>query len=90
LVPERLGGTCEGYGTPFFGALVAEVRDVQVARGLPHRLLSAPIVAGRGGWVRMPRKLLHRREVAYGVQEVAHEGVFPLTSIVALLTLQTR
>ena len=38
----------------------------------------------------MPRKLLHRREVAYAVREVAHEGVFSLTSIVALLTLQTR
>jgi hypothetical protein len=73
------------------GRLVAEVvGDVQVVRGLPHRLLSAPVVAGRGGGVRMPRKLLYRREIAYGVQEVADEGVFPLTSIVALLTLQTR
>jgi len=38
----------------------------------------------------MPRKLLHRPEVAYGVQEVADEGVFPLTSIIARLTLETR
>jgi hypothetical protein len=73
------------------GRLVAEVvGDVQVVRGLPHRLLSAPVVAGRGGGVRMPRKLLYRREIDYGVQEIADNGVFPLTSIVARLTLQTR
>jgi hypothetical protein len=74
------------------GRLVAEVvGDVQVVRGLPHRLLSAPVVAGRGGGVRMPcKKLLYPREIAYGVQEVADEGVFLLTSIVARLTLQTR
>jgi hypothetical protein len=38
----------------------------------------------------VPRELLHRREVAYGVQEVADESDFSLTSIVARLTLETR
>jgi hypothetical protein len=80
----------KGAATLRFGALVTEVGDMQVAGRLPHRPLAPPVVAGRRRRVGVPRKLLYRREIAYGVQEVADEGVFPLTSIVALLTLQTR
>jgi hypothetical protein len=66
------------------------VGDMQVARSLPHRPLAPTVVAGGRRRVGVPRELLHRGEVAYGVQEVADEGVFSLTSIVARLTLQTR
>ena len=44
---------------------------MQVARRLPHRLLAPAVVAGRGVWIGVPRELMHRREVAYGVQQVA-------------------
>src|SRR5215212_8762047 len=75
LASERPGAEVEGYDTPNFGALVAEVGDVQVARRLPHRPLAAPVVAGRGRRVGVPRELLDRREVAYGVEEVPDEGL---------------
>src|SRR5215203_6005984 len=48
---------------------------MQVAGGLPHRPLAAPVVAGRGGGVAVTSELLHRGEVAYSIQQVAHEGL---------------
>src|SRR5215210_1039703 len=48
---------------------------MQVARRLPHGPLASPVVAGSRRRVGVASELLHRREVTYGVQQVAHEGL---------------
>lgn len=75
MASERPGADVEGCDTPNFGALVAEVGDVQVARRLPHRPLAAPVVAGGRCGVGVAGELLDRGEVAYGVKEVPDEGL---------------
>jgi hypothetical protein len=75
---------------PPFRGVSRRSGDMQLPRRLPHRPLAPPVVAGGCRRVGVARELLHRREVDYGVQEIADEGVFSLTSIVARLTLETR
>src|SRR5215212_5323299 len=75
LASERPGAEVEGCDTPNFGALVAEVGDVQVVRRLPHGPLASTVVSGCGGGVGVSAELLHRGEVAYGVKEVPDEGL---------------
>ena len=57
-----------------------------MARRLPHRLLAPAFVAGRGVGIGVPRELMHRREVAYGVQQVVQER---LPEIVGALSRAT-
>src|SRR5215203_253808 len=72
---ELRGSVRRGRLSSFLAALVTEVGDMQVARRLPHRPLSPPVVASSRRRVGVAGELLHRREVAYGVQQVAYEGL---------------
>ena len=53
--------------------------------GLPHRPLAAAVVASGRGGIGVAGELPHRREVAYGVEEVPDEGLAEVVGETSLI-----